>query len=131
MIGSVYKWIGLVVGGLCALAGALALIQGLRWSADVGSIAFYLAFAAISALVSAGSGYSLFAAGGRNALGGCMVITLVFGAVTLLTGAFFYALSIDSVEPPSPTLIGVTLGIGVAITIPSAIGLWLVRRRSQ
>lgn len=131
MIGSVYKWIGLVVGGLCALVGALALIQGLRWSADLGSIAFYFAFAAISAVVAASSGYSLFAAGGRIALGGCMVITLIFGAVTLFTGALFYALSIDSVDPPPPALIGVTLAIGVVITIPSAIVLWVVRRRSQ
>lgn len=131
MIGSVYKWIGLLVGGLCALVGAGALIQELRSSPDAGSVVFDLAFAAISAAVAASSGYSLFAAGRRDALGGCLVIALVCGAVTLLTAALFYALSIDSVEPPSPTLIGVTLGLGVMITIPSAIALWLVRRRSQ
>ena len=131
MIGSVYKWIGLVVFGLGALLAASALIQELRSSPDAGSVAFDLVFGAICAAVAAGSGYSLFAAGRRYTLGGCLVITLIGGAVTLLTGGLLYALSIDSVESPSPALIGVILGIGVVITIPSAIALWLVKRRSQ
>jgi hypothetical protein len=46
-----------------------------------------------------------------------------------LTGALLYALSIDSVEPPSALLIAVILVLGVAITIPSAVLLWLQRRQ--
>ena len=48
----------------------------------------------------------------------------------LLTGALLYALGIDSVEPPSPVMVGVILVIGVAITIPSGVLLWLQRQQS-
>jgi len=49
----------------------------------------------------------------------------------LLTGAFLYALSIDSVEPPSPVMIGVILVLGVAITAPSAVLIWLQRPQAR
>jgi len=128
VIEGVYKWIGLVVGGLCALLATGALIQELRSSPDPGSVAFDLVFGAISAAVATRSGYSLFRSGRREVSGGCLVITLVFGGMLLLTGALLYALSIDSVEPPSPVLIGVILVLGVAITVPSAVLIWLQRR---
>jgi len=131
VIEGVYKWIGLVVGGLCALLATGALIQELRSSPDPGSVAFDLVFGAISAAVAARSGYSLFRGGRREVSGGCLVITLVFGGMLLLTGILLYALSIDSVEPPSPALIGVILVLGVAITIPSAVLLWLQRRQPR
>ena len=128
MIEGVYKWIGLVVGGLCALLATSALIQELRSSPDPGSDAFDLVFGAIAAAVAARSGYSLFRGGRREVSGGCLVIALVFGGVLLLTGALLYALSIDSVEPPSPVLIGVILVLGIAISVPSAVLIWLQRR---
>ncbi len=128
MIEGVYKWIGLVVGGLCALLATSALIQELRSSPDPGSVAFDLVFGAIAAAVAARSGYILFRGGRREVSGGCLVIALVFGGVLLLTGALLYALSIDSVEPPSPVLIGVILVLGIAISVPSAVLLWLQRR---
>ena len=131
MIEGVFKWIALVVFGLCALLAASALIQELRASPDRGSVTFDLVFGAISAAVAASSGYSLFRGGRREAGGGCLVITVVFGGVLLLTGALLYALSIDSVEPPSPVMIGVMLVLGVAITVPSAVLLWLQRRQSR
>ena len=131
MIEGVYKWIGLVVGGLCALLAASALIQELRASPDPGSVAFDLVFGAIAATVAASSGYSLFRGGRREVSGGCLVIAIVFGGVLLLTGALLYALSIDSVEPPSPVVIGVTLVLGVAITVPSGVLLWLQRRQPR
>lgn len=128
MIEGVYKWIGLVVGGLCALLAAGALIQELRASPDPGSVAFDIVFGLGSAGVAASSGYSLFRSGRREVSGGCLVIALVFGGVLLLTGALLYALSIDSVEPPSPVIIGAILLIGAAITVPSAVLLWLQRK---
>jgi len=131
VIEGVYKWIGLVVGALCALLATGALIQELRSSPDPGSVAFDLVFGAISAAVAARSGYSLFRGGRREVSGGCLVIAGVFGGVLLLTGALLYALSIDSVEPPSPLLIGVILVVGVVITIPSAVLLWLQRRQPR
>ena len=129
MIEGVYKWIGLIVGGLCALLATSALIQELRASPDPGSVAFDLVFGAIAAAVAASSGYSLFRSGRREVSGGCLIITLVFGGLLLLTGALLYALSIDSVEPPSRVLVLVILLVGVAITIPSAVLLWLQRRQ--
>jgi hypothetical protein len=131
MIAGVYRWIGLVVGGLCALLATSALIQELRGSPDTGNVAFDLVFGLGSAGVAASSGCSLFRSGRREVSGGCLVITLVFGGVLLLTGAVLYALSIDSVEPPSPALIGVILVLGVAITIPSAVLLWLQRQQAR
>jgi len=131
VIEGVYKWIGLVVGGLCALLATSALIQELRSSPDPGSVAFDLVFGAIAAAVAARSGYSLFRGGRREVSGGCLVIALVFGGVLLLTGALLYALSIDSVEPPSPVLIGVILVLGIAISVPSAVLLWLQRRQTR
>ncbi len=131
MIEGVYKWIGLVVGGLCALLATSALIQELRSSPDPGSVAFDLVFGAIAAAVAARSGYSLFRGGRREVSGGCLVIALVFGGVLLLTGALLYALSIDSVEPPSPVLIGVILVLGIAISVPSAVLIWLQRRQTR
>jgi len=131
VIEGVYKWIGLVLGGLCALLATSALIQELRSSPDPGSVAFDLVFGAISAAVAARSGYSLFRSRRSEVSGGCLVITLVFGGLLLLTGTLLYALSIDSVEPPSPVLIGVTLVLGVAITVPSAVLLWLQRRQPR
>jgi len=128
VIEGVYKWIGLVLGGLCALLATSALIQELRSSPDPGSVAFDLVFGAIAAAVAARSGYSLFRGGRREVSGGCLVIALVFGGVLLLTGALLYALSIDSVEPPSPVLIGVILVLGIAISVPSAVLIWLQRR---
>ena len=131
MIEGVYKWVGLVVGGLCALLATSALIQELLGaSPDPGSVAFDLVFGLGSAGVAASSGYRLFRSGRREVSGGCLVIALVFGGVMLLTGALLYALSIDSVEPPSPVMIGVILVIGVAITIPSGVLLWLQRQQS-
>ena len=131
MIGGVYKWIGLVVGGLCALLATSALIQELRTSPDPGRVAFDLVFGIASAGVAASSGYSLFRGGRREVSGGCLVIAVVLGGVLLLTGALLYALSIDSVEPPSPVMIGVILVLGVAITIPSAVLLWLQRQQPR
>jgi len=131
VIEGVYKWIGLVVGGLCALLATSALIQELRSSPDPGSVAFDLVFGAIAAAVAARSGYILFRGGRREVSGGCLVIALVFGGVLLLTGALLYALSIDSVEPPSPVLIGVILVLGIAISVPSAVLLWLQRRQTR
>ncbi len=131
MIEGVYKWIGLVVGGLCALLATSALIQELRSSPDPGSVAFDLVFGAIAAAVAARSGYILFRGGRREVSGGCLVIALVFGGVLLLTGALLYALSIDSVEPPSPVLIGVILVLGIAISVPSAVLIWLQRRQTR
>ena len=131
MIAGVYKWIGLVVGGLCALLATSALIQELRASPDPGSVAFDLVFGLGAAGVAASSGYSLFGGGRREVSGGCLVIALVFGGVLLLTGALLYALSIDSVEPPSPVMIGVILALGVAVTLPSGVLLWLQRRQSR
>ncbi|HYR54051.1 MAG TPA: hypothetical protein VEQ13_03920 [Methylomirabilota bacterium] len=131
MIEGVYKWIGLVLGGLCALLATSALIQELRSSPDPGSVAFDLVFGAIAAAVAARSGYSLFRGGRREVSGGCLVIALVFGGVLLLTGALLYALSIDSVEPPSPVLIGVILVLGIAISVPSAVLIWLQRRQTR
>jgi len=131
VIEGVYKWIGLVVGGLCALLATSALIQELRSSPDPGSVAFDLVFGAIAAAVAARSGYSLFRGGRREVSGGCLVIALVFGGVLLLTGALLYALSIDSVEPPSPVLIGVILVLGIAISVPSAVLIWLQRRQTR
>ena len=84
MIEGVYKWIGLVVGGLCALLATGALIQELRSSPDPGSVAFDLVFGAISAAVAARSGYNLFRGGRGEVSGGCLVITVVFGGVLLL-----------------------------------------------
>ena len=131
MIGGVYKWIGLVVGGLCALLATSALVQELRGSPDPGSVAFDLVFGAVGAAGAAGSGYSLFRGGRREISGGCLVIALVFGGVLLLTGALLYALSIDSVEPPNPVVIGIILVLGVAITVPSAVLLWLQRQQPR
>jgi len=131
VIEGVYKWIGLVLGGLCALLATSALIQELRSSPDPGSVAFDLVFGAIAAAVAARSGYSLFRGGRREVSGGCLVIALVFGGVLLLTGALLYALSIDSVEPPSPVLIGVILVLGIAISVPSAVLIWLQRRQTR
>jgi len=131
VIEGVYKWIGLVVGGLCTLLATGALIQELRSSPDPGSVAFDLVFGAISAAVAARSGYSLFRSGRREVSGGCLVIAAVFGGVLLLTGALLYALSIDSVEPPSPVMIGVILVLGAAITVPSAVLLWLQRQEPR
>jgi len=131
VIEGVYKWIGLVVGGLCALLATSALIQELRSSPDPGSVAFDLVFGAIAAAVAARSGYILFRGGRREVSGGCLVIALVFGGVLLLTGALLYALSIDSVEPPSPVLIGVILVLGIAISVPSAVLIWLQRRQTR
>jgi len=131
VIEGVYKWIGLVVGGLCALLATSALIQELRGSHDPGSVAFDLVFGVIAAAVAARSAYSLFRSGRREVSGGCLVITLVFGGLLLLTGTLLYALSINSVEPPSPVIIGVILVLGVAITVPSAVLLWLQRRQPR
>ena len=131
MIGGVYKWIGLVVGGMCALLATSALIQEVRASPDPGSVAFDLVFGIASAGVAASSGYSLLRSGRREVSGGCLVIAVVFGGVLLLTGALLYALSIDSIEPPSPVMIGVILVLGVAITIPSAVLLWLQRQQPR
>ena len=131
MIGGVYKWIGLVVGGLCALLAASALVQELRASPDAGSVAFDVVFGLGAAGLAAGSGYSLFRSGRGEISGGCLLIALVFGGVLLLTGALLYALSIDSVEPPSPAIIGFLLAAGAAITVPSAVLLWLQRRQSR
>jgi len=131
VIEGVYKWIGLVVGGLCALLATSALIQELRASPDPGSVAFDLVFGLGSAGVAASSGYSLVRGGRRQVSGGCLVIALVFGGMLLLTGAFLYALSIDSVEPPSPVMIGVILVLGVAITAPSAVLIWLQRPQAR
>ena len=128
MIAGVYKWCGLVVGGLCALLATSAVIQELRASPDPGSVAFDLIFGLASAGVAAASGYRLFRGGRREVSGGCLVIALVFGGVLLLTGGLVYALSIDSVERPSPVMIGVILVLGVAITVPSAVLLWLQRQ---
>ena len=72
MIEGVYKWIGLVVGGLCALLATSALIQELRSSPDPGSVAFDLVFGAIAAAVAARSGYILFRGGRREVSGGCL-----------------------------------------------------------
>jgi len=130
VIEGVHKWIGLVVGGLCALLATSALIQELRASPDPGSVTFDLVFGLGSAGVAASSGYRLFRTGRREVSGGCLVIALVFGGVMLLTGALLYALGIDSVEPPSPVMVGVILVIGVAITIPSGVLLWLQRQQS-
>jgi len=44
VIEGVYKWVGLVVGGLCALLATGALIQELGASPDPGSVAFDLVF---------------------------------------------------------------------------------------
>ena len=131
MIAGVYKWIGLVVGGLCVLLATSALIQELRASPDPGSVAFDLVFGLGAAGVAASSGYCLFGGGSREVSGGCLVIALVFGGVLLLTGALLYALSIDSVEPPSPVMIGVILALGVAVTVPSSVLLWLQRRQRR
>ena len=131
MIEGVYKWVGLVVGGLCALLATGALVQELRASPDPGSVAFDLVFGLGSAGVAASSGYSLVRGGRRQVSGGCLVIALVFGGMLLLTGAFLYALSIDSVEPPSPVMIGVILVLGVAITAPSAVLIWLQRPQAR
>ena len=132
MIEGVYKWVGLVVGGLCALLAISALIQELLGaSPDPGSVAFDLVFGLGSAGVAASSGYSLFRSGRRQVSGGCLVIALVFGGVLLLTGALLYALSIDSVEPPSPVMIGVILVAGAAMTVPSAVLLWLQREQPR
>ena len=131
MIEGVYKWVGLVVGGLCALLATGALIQELGASPDPGSVAFDLVFGLGSAGVAASSGYSLVRGGRRQVSGGCLVIALVFGGMLLLTGAFLYALSIDSVEPPSPVMIGVILVLGVAITAPSAVLIWLQRPQAR
>jgi len=131
VIEGVHKWIGLVVGGLCALLATGALIQELRSSPDPGSVAFDLVFGAIAAAVAARSAYSLFRSGRREVSGGCLVIALVFGGVLLLTGALLYALSIDSVEPPSALLIAVILVLGVAITVPSGVLLWLQRKQPR
>jgi len=131
VIEGVYKWVGLVVGGLCALLATGALIQELRASPDPGSVAFDLVFGLGSAGVAASSGYSLVRGGRRQVSGGCLVIALVFGGMLLLTGAFLYALSIDSVEPPSPVMIGVILVLGVAITAPSAVLIWLQRPQAR
>ena len=98
MIEGVYKWVGLVVGGLCALLATSALIQELLGaSPDPGSVAF----------------------------------DLVFGGVLLLTGALLYALSSDSVEPPSPVMIAIILVLGVVMTVPSAVLLWLQREQPR
>ena len=132
MIEGVYKWVGLVVGGLCALLAISALIQELLGaSPDPGSVAFDLVFGLGSAGVAASSGYSLFRSGRRQVSGGCLVIALVFGGVLLLTGALLYALSIDSVEPPSPVMIAIILVLGVVMTVPSAVLLWLQREQPR
>ncbi|HEV2218444.1 MAG TPA: hypothetical protein VGV88_12840 [Candidatus Dormibacteraeota bacterium] len=125
----VYRWIGVVVGGLCALLAASALIQELSSSRDPGTIAFDAVFGLITAAVAAGSGYSLFRSGRREALTGCLVIALVFGAILFLTGAFLYAVGIGSVEPPPPAMIAVMLGLGIAIAVPSALLLRRLRSR--
>jgi len=132
VIEGVYKWVGLVVGGLCALLAISALIQELLGaSPDPGSVAFDLVFGLGSAGVAASSGYSLFRSGRRQVSGGCLVIALVFGGVLLLTGALLYALSIDSVEPPSPVMIAIILVLGVVMTVPSAVLLWLQREQPR
>ena len=132
MIEGVYKWVGLVVGGLCALLATSALIQELLGaSPDPGSVAFDLVVGLGSAGVAASSGYSLFRSGRRQVSGGCLVIALVFGGVLLLTGALLYALSSDSVEPPSPVMIATILVLGVVMTVPSAVLLWLQREQPR
>ena len=128
VIAGVYKWIGLVVGGLCAVLATSAVVQELRGSPDPGSVTFDLVFGLASAGVAVSSGYNLFKSGRREVSGGCLVIALVFGGVLLATGGLLLALSIDSAEPPSPVMIGVMLVLGVAIAVPSAMLLWLQRQ---
>jgi len=40
-------------------------------------------------------------------------------------------LSSDSVEPPSPVMIAIILVLGVVMTVPSAVLLWLQREQPR
>jgi hypothetical protein len=127
----VYRWVGLVVGGLCALFATIALVEELFSSRDAGTIAFDLVFGAVTGVVAVSSGYGLCRSGGHEAAGGCLLITLVLGGVLLLLGAFLFALSVDSEAPPPPTFVGAALGLGAFFTIGSSAGLWLLRRHRR
>lgn len=126
MIDSVYRWIGLGVGSICAILALSALVQELRGPIDFGSAAFDVVFGLITGGIAGSCGHGLLRDRPREVSGGCLIIVLVTGAMVLLTGALLFALSIDSVEPPPPLMIGVMLAIGAVLVIPS--GILLVRR---
>ena len=126
MIDSVYRWIGLGVGTICAVLAVSALVQELRGPIDFGSVAFDVVFGLITGGVAGSCGHGLLRDRRREVSGGCLIIVLVTGAMVLLTGALLFALSIDSVEPPPPFIIGVMLAIGAVLVIPS--GVLLLRR---
>ena len=121
MIDSVYRWIGLGVGTICAVLAVSALVQELRGPIDFGSVAFDVVFGLITGAVAGACGHGLMRDGRREVSGGCLIIVLVTGAMVLLTGALLFALSIDSLEPPPPFIIGVMLAIGAVLVIPSAV----------
>ena len=126
MIDSVYRWIGLCVGTICAVLAVSALVQELRGPIDFGSVAFDVVFGLITGGIAGSCGHGLLRDRRREVSGGCLIIVLVTGAMVLLTGALLFALSIDSVEPPPPFIIGVMLAIGTVVVIPS--GILLLRR---
>ena len=74
MIEGVYKWVGLVVGGLCALLAISALIQELLGaSPDPGSVAFDLVFDVLGAVLS----FIGLVAGIFNVVGWLFVVAFV------------------------------------------------------
>ena len=126
MIDSVYRWIGLGVGTICAVLAVSALVQELRGPIDFGSVAFDVVFGLFTGGIAGSCGHGLLRDRRREVSGGCLIIVLVTGAMVLVTGALLFALSIDSVEPPPPFIIGVMLAIGTVVVIPS--GILLLRR---
>ena len=126
MIDSVYKWIGLGVGSICAVLAVSALVQDLRGPIDFGSVAFDVVFGLITGGIAGSCGHGLLRDRRSEVSGGCLIIVLVTGAMILLTGALLFALSIDSEEPPPPLMIGLGLAVGAVLVISS--GVLLLRR---
>jgi hypothetical protein len=129
MLGAAYRWIGLGVGTICALLAVSALIQELRGPIDFGNVAFDVIFGLFTGGIAATCGVDLLRDRRKEVGGGCLVIVLVTGAMILLTGAVLLALSIDSVEPPPPLMVGVLIGLGLVLVIPSSVVL--LRRASH
>jgi len=126
VINSVYRWIGLGVGSICAVLAVSALVQDLRGPIDFGTVAFDVVFGLITGGIAGSCGHVLLRDRRSEVSGGCLIIVLITGAMILFTGALLFALSIDSVEPPPPLMIGLALAVGAVLVIPS--GVLLLRR---
>ena len=129
-MGAAYEWIGLGIGILCVVLAAAGLVADLSEAPDFGNIGFDLVFGLFWAGVAFGSGYSLTHTRAREVGGGCLVITTITGGLVLLAGVIMLLLTIDNPDPPPGALVGVMLGVGIVLLIPSALMLWHRRNPS-